>query len=299
MKKLQGVIIPMVTPLNEEEKIVEGDVKRLVEHLLQNEISGIFLLGTQGEGPALKDEEKQHLIETVISQARGRVPILVNISDTSTRRVITNALRAEELGADILVSTLPYYYPTKTDKQISNFFKAVIKNTNNPLCIYDLPRITGAEISQEVLLSLSYEPRIIGVKDSSGNFHRFRERVALFKGRDDFGIAQGDEWTIDASLLIGADAIVPGIGSLVPSLCVKLYKVVREGQVGIAKGYQEQLLKLFKIYGDHVEFWCAGIKEALRLLGLFQNARPSEPLPQPTEEIRKRVHQIIKEVGLI
>jgi len=299
MKKLQGVIIPMVTPLDEEEKVAEEDVKRLIEHLLKNEISGIFLLGTQGEGPALRDEEKQRLVEIVLNEVKTKIPVLVNISDTSTTRVIANARKAEKLGADVLVSSLPYYYPAKMDEEVLNFFKAVVGNINTPFCIYDLPRITGAEISLEVLLTLSREPKIIGVKDSSGNFRRFRERVALFKDRDDFGVAQGDEWTDDVSLLIGADAIVPGIGSLAPSLCVKLYKAAKEGRIGMAKSYQERLLKLFKVYGDNIEFWCAGIKESLRLLGVFQKARPSQPLPQLTEERRKRIYQIMKEVKLM
>ena len=299
MKKLQGVIIPMVTPLDEKEKVAKEDAIRLVEYVLESRISGVFLLGTQGEGPALRHEEKQRLMEIVISQVGKRVPVLVNISDTSTARVIANAQRAEEIGADVLVSSLPYYYPTKKAGEVLNFFKAVVESINTCLCVYDLPGITGAEISQEALLALSHEPRIVGLKDSSGNFHRFRERVFLFKNRADFGIAQGDEWSLDASLLIGADAIVPGIGSLVPFLCVKLYKAAREGQVGIAKSYQEQLLKLFKIYGDNIEFWCAGIKEALRVLGIFQKAQATQPLPQLSEEKRKRVYQIMKDMKLI
>ena len=151
----------------------------------------------------------------------------------------------------------------------------------------------------QAALTLSREPGIMGLKDSSGNFHRFRELVALLKGRADFGVAQGDEWTIDASVLIGADAIVPGIGSIAPRLCVDIFNAAKAGQVKKAQTYQEQLLRLFQIYGDNVETWCAGIKEALRFLGLFHQAIPSRPLPQLTEKEKKRIHKVLKEENLI
>ncbi len=297
--KIKGVIPPFITPLDERERVIEKDVEVLVERLIEAGIENIFLLGTMGEGPLLSDLQKRVLVKRSIKAARGRSRIMVNVSDASSVRAEENIRVAEELGADQVASSLPIYLSLDSQTQIIEFYAGLASTTNLPFLIYDMPRLVNTNISIDTYRILSREKNIVGMKDSSGNFHRFRELVSVFRNCDDFSLFTGDEWTIDASLFVGADGFVPGIGCLVPDLCQELYQAGSKGDIPEAVLIQEKLIRIFKIYGEDARDWDAAMKEALRQAGVFSSAVVAKPMGRVNDTIRERVSKVLRSEGLI
>lgn len=297
--KVKGVIPPFITPLDDQERVIEKDVEMLLERLITAGIENVFLLGTMGEGPLLSDEQKRILIRRSVETAAGRTGLLVNVSDTSTVRVLEKIRLAEDLGADKVAATLPFYLSLDSQAQVVDFFSGLASATRLPFLIYDMPRLVNTNITVETYQTLSREANIVGTKDSSGNFHRFRELVSLFRDRDDFSLLVGDEWVIDASLSVGADGFVPGIGCLVPDLCQELYMAASGGNMPEATSIQDRLIRIFKIYGEDAREWDAAIKEALRLIGTLSSSVVAKPMKSVDQSISERVSRVLKAENLL
>ena len=127
--KLQGVIPPFITPLDEDENIIERDVEKLTERLLKAGIRNIFLLGTMGEGPLIRDNEKEVLIRQTIAAAQNNATVIVNVSDASTNKILANIEMAAKCGADIVATTVPIYLPLAEQELIIKFFHDVAERS--------------------------------------------------------------------------------------------------------------------------------------------------------------------------
>lgn len=297
--KVKGVVPPLITPLDDRQRVVERDVETLVERLITSGIGHILLLGTMGEGPLLTEEQKKVVVKRAIGAASGRAKIIVNVSDTSTARIMAQLRLAEELGADGATSTLPIYLAPDSQAQVIDFFSEVASLTELPFFVYDMPRLVNGQITVDTYLQLSREDNIVGMKDSSGNFHRFRELILRFRDRDDFSLLTGDEWTIDASLFIGADGFVPGIGCLVPELCQELYESGLKGDIRKATSLQDRLMRIFAIYGEDAREWDAAMKEGLRQLGVISSSTVVRPMKAVDGHIRERVTAVLRQEKLL
>lgn len=298
MLELKGVIPPLATPVDENEKIDEAGLRRLIDYVIAGGVHSIFVLGSMGEFDTLPYPERRRTIEVAIDAAGGRVPVVAGIGDTGTAKVIQNGLEAREAGADGAVVITPFGVRLASQEAIIDFYKEVADAVEFPLIIYDNPRRTQNEIELDTLLCLAEDERIIAVKDSTGDFRRFMRLIHAASGREDFKIFQGDEQVLDASMLIGADGFVPGIGSLTPGICVDLYKAGLNGDKQKAFSLQMKLHRIFAIYGPGYRKAIQGMKCALSLLGICGKTclRPRLGL-SPDEE--KAVKQVLEEEGII
>ncbi|NPV52027.1 MAG: dihydrodipicolinate synthase family protein [Firmicutes bacterium] len=299
MGKLEGVICPLVTPLDEEERVDEWDVRSLVEHVIGGGVSVIFPLGSMGEGILLAEEEKGRLVEIVVDQARGRVPVMVGVADTSTERIIRNAKRARALGADGIVISAPCYFGIGRQEEVVDFHRRVLDSVDLPALLYYLPGRTHTFMTIDTIVELSEDPRVLGIKDSCGDFTFFRRLVAAMEGREDFSVFQGNEWVFDASLLVGADGIAPGVSSLVPRLCHELFIAGKSGDISEARRLQVKLLRIFDIYGANAETWAAGMKEALRAAGICKTANPARPFVALDDAGLRGVRDVLEREGIL
>ena len=141
--KLQGVVPPFITPLDKDEKIIEKDVENLTEKLLDAGITKIFLLGTMGEGPLIRDSEKEVLIRRTIATAQDKAVILVNASDASTTKILANIEMAAKCGADVAVTSIPIYLPLDEQNLVIDFFRDVAERSSLPVMIYDIPKFVN------------------------------------------------------------------------------------------------------------------------------------------------------------
>jgi dihydrodipicolinate synthase/N-acetylneuraminate lyase len=268
-KKLFGVIPPMITPVDQNGRIDEKGARNLVNRVIDGGVNGIFALGTMGEFATIDEDQRKAFLEIVVDEAGGRVPILAGVAAEGLKRALRLCEDAVSTKPDYIVLMAPYYFSAKSQEELKDYFITIGKNIDLPLVIYNNPFSTRNGLAFETIIELSYEKNIVGLKESSSNFSVFMRLIREFKDRDDFSLFQGDETVIDASLIMGADGVVPGIGTLLPDMIVKLYNSAKANDIDSARKIQGDILDIFNgIYGQGFKNWLVGQKFALSHLGL-------------------------------
>src|SRR3989441_3784349 len=169
MKKLEGIIAPMATAITRDEKIDVKSTRTLVDFLIGGVIDGLFPLGTSGEFALFDREERKTVIETVVDQTKGRVPVLAGVSDPSLENVLAFAKDAEDAGADAIVATPPYYFTT-SDDGLFDYFEAIAGKSGLPLVVYNIPEWTHLFVPPNVIQRLAEKRLIVGMKYTEYNF---------------------------------------------------------------------------------------------------------------------------------
>lgn len=306
---LHGVIPPVCTPFTADLDIDEPSLRRLVEHLLGGGVHGLFALGSTSEAAYLPDGQRQKVIETVVDQAAGRVPVLAGVIDMTTSRMREHAAVAVKAGADAVVATAPFYTRTHP-REIERHYRLLSEAVGVPVYAYDLPVSVHVKLDGQMLIRLAAEGLLAGVKDSSGDDAALRRMLLLRSDADrpasGFAVLTGAELTVDAALAMGADGVVPGFGNVDPAGYVRLYQLCRDGAWDAARAEQERLLRGFDIVavGDRARMGdssaaLGAFKAALRLLGVIGNPITAPPqIPLNDTEIT-RIAEILTDTGIL
>lgn len=244
--RYSGVIPPVVTPLTTDGELDRPSLERVVGHLLDGGVSGLFALGSSGETAYLTPGQQDEVIEVIVAAAAGQVPVLVGAIETTTNRAIERAQRAAALGADAVVATAPFYTRTN-DLEIDRHFRDIAAAVDLPLLAYDVPVCVHSKLDPELLLPLAADGVLAGVKDSSGDDGSFRRLVLGARDLPDFSVLTGHELVVDAMMLGGADGSVPGLGNVDPHGYVRLHHAAVTGDWATAKAEQDRLVGLFDI----------------------------------------------------
>jgi len=290
---LKGVIPPIATPLTAEEKVDEQGMRRLVSHLLTGGVHGIFAAGTTGEFALLRDEERRRAVEIVIAAVAGKVPVFVGVGDSSTARAVLRAEEAKTLGADALVAILPYYQPTPTPDEMVTHFEAVVKATDLPLMPYNIPQRVKNVIHLDAVARLIEHDRVVGIKDSSEDPYYFH-RLTLMESAS-FRVFQGGEALAAGSLLMGCHGIVPGIGNLVPRLCVRLYEAAQASDLEAVRTLHHDLMEINRIWWLDGTSGIGALKWALHLAEICQ-PHVARPQAEPSTSARARIEGEVKKI---
>ncbi|MEA4833024.1 MAG: dihydrodipicolinate synthase family protein [Oscillospiraceae bacterium] len=297
-KPLHGVIPPMMTPLDKNENIDEAGTKRLIERCINGGVSGIFILGTMGEGQSLIDREKKKFIKISHDAVAGRVPLFAGVSAESHRKVMKNVENAIEAGADYIVVLPPYFFYASCRDEIIKYYKDIAKYSSIPLVIYNNPVMTGNKIDLDAFKELSEEKNIVGVKNSSGDFDFHMMLLREFENRNDFSVFSGVETMCDASMMMGSDGIVAGMASLTPEIFVALYNAAIAGDFKEAREIQKKLLEIMNgIYLDGYFAWQIGQKYALSLLGVCEPYHSTETRDLTAAE-KLRIAETLKKFNI-
>lgn len=296
-RPLHGVIPPVCTPLDPRGGIDTASLARLVNHLLDGGVHGLFALGSTSEVAYLTDAQRGTALEAVIKAADGRVPVLAGVIDTTTPRVLDHARTAAALGADALVATAPFYTRTHP-REIAAHFRHLRTAVDLPLFAYDIPVAVHSKLSPSLVQELAEDGTLAGLKDSSGDEGSLRRLLTALGGRTArrtgpapaFSVLTGSELTVDAALLAGADGVVPGIGNVDPAAYVRLCAAARAGDWEQAAAEQERLVALFSLVdvGPETDMGrsssaLGAFKAALHLLGIINHnttAFPQRPLSE-------------------
>ncbi len=197
---LCGVIPPMITPLTASGEPDQAAIRKLVEHTLGGECSGLFVLGGCGEGAWLTAMQRAAVVRATVQAVAGRAPVLVGIMLPATGPGTEAARQAADEGADALVVGSPYYYPVDSAIQ-ERHLEAILKAVPLPALLYNIPQCTHHSISPTTVARLARHERVLGIKDSAGNFEAFQQFLAVKQRRPTFRVLQGDESLAAASLL--------------------------------------------------------------------------------------------------
>jgi dihydrodipicolinate synthase/N-acetylneuraminate lyase len=206
---LAGIIPPMITPLLDRDKLDVAGLERLVERMLGGGVSGLFILGTTGEGPSLGYRLRHELVERVCRQVKNRVPVLVGITDTAFAESINVAGHAADAGANAVVAAPPYYLP-EAQPELREYLDHLVPELPLPLYLYNMPALTKVSYELETVRHAMDLPRVVGLKDSSGNLDYFKRAAGLLKHRPDWSLLIGPEEKLLAALQLGGHGGVSG-----------------------------------------------------------------------------------------
>lgn len=299
----QGIIPPLVTPLNADGTVNYQDLENLVEHLITAGVDGLFPLGSTGQVAYLSDADRIAIVETVSRKAAGRVPVIAGAIDLTATRVIESAKALIAAGADAIVATAPIY-AISDESEIADHFRMIRAGIDVPLFAYDIPVRVHRKLSAKLLVELGKEGVIVGVKDSSGDDVGFRRLIAMNEaaGRP-LALFTGHEIVVDAMAFIGADGAVPGLANVDAAAYVRLWKAAKAGDLKAAVAEQEYINRLFEIVfcptgrsGD-----AAGVgafKVAMEAIGLLSTATMTAPIKLLDPAVVTEIQAIVKNVGL-
>jgi dihydrodipicolinate synthase/N-acetylneuraminate lyase len=296
-RPLRGIIPPMVTPLADRDTLDVPGIGRLIEHILAGGVAGLFILGTTGEGPSLSYHLRRELIERACRQVRGRVPVLVGITDTSFVESLNLARHAAAAGADALALAPPYYLP-EGQPELQEYLDHLVAELPLPLFLYNVPGLTKVQYEVGVLRRAIDEPRVIGLKDSSKSMSYFHDAVGLLKHRPDWSLLVGTEELLAEALPAGGHGGVPGGANLFPRLYVQLCEAARAGDSHRSRQLHTQVMhissSLYQI-GHHPSSIIKGIKCALSCMGVCDDFM-AEPFHRFRAAERARVQDHLAEL---
>lgn len=280
-KPLKGVIVALPTPLTSDEELDQISLQQLIEYAIAEGVHGLMVLGTMGEGTALMPKVRLEVIETAVETIRQRVPLLVTVSGSSTRKTIHNIQSIQQYPVDYLVCTSPYYYKFPDPESIINHVRESSEASSIPLIFYNAPGSTGNPVNCQTLDKILQLENVAGVKDSACQFREFAELLRKYPdpAHRPGTIMQGDESVYDASLLLGADGVVTGGGVLFISLLCKLFEAGKLKQIKEAVSLQHQFNQELNtvLQPDLARNWMHNIKRTLSERGIISSSTATAP----------------------
>ncbi len=302
-KQIRGVIVPILTPLNSDESVDVASLRRLVNYLIHNGVHGIWVSGTTGEFANLTDRERLVSMDAVVDEVSGRVPIIGNVSGASTQLSINMALEAQEMGMDGIAVTPPYYYPNAQD-EILDHYRHIRSRVGTPLWVYNIPQTVKTAVAPGVVAALASEGAVVGVKDSSGAGELLAELNVLCE-QGDISLLRflGTAFRITTAGNVGVQGVIPGIANLIPAAAATGWEAGEAGDTeGVRKSNAviiaaQKISRLAQGGGANAASF-AGMKSALKHMGVIDDDTVSRPLRPLTAEEKQGIPAILDEIGL-
>lgn len=292
-QKYHGAVIPVVTPFTPSGEIDEPSLFKLLDNLVAGGVSGIFVLGTTGEGAQVPRSLRLRLVEQTVQRVNHRALVYAGVGDTHPDGVISGNefLKA---GADVIVSRPPAGLPLK---QLEPWYRALLDGLEGPLFIYNMPMTTNVSIPLDVIGNLLGHPRLVGIKDSENNPARLEELMARFGGQPDFSVFVGVGALMEKGLKLGADGIVPSVGNLIPDVCEQMCVAAKKADwatVGMLAARMSAVASLYQ-KGRNLNESLAALKAAMHCRGLCTPdvLPPLRIMPVPEiEKIRSQMTEL-------
>jgi 4-hydroxy-tetrahydrodipicolinate synthase len=299
MAKLSGIFTPNLVPFDAKGRINEDELRRMVNWLIEKGVTGLYPNGSTGEFIRLSLEERKRVIQIVVEENAGRVPVLAGAAEANLDMILDVSKVYANLGCAAVSVTGPYYYKVSQDS-IEHFFRELAQRSPIDIVLYNIPQYSN-EFSVPVLTRLAMDcPRIIGVKDSSRDFPRFLNTLQAIKPqRPDFGCLIGCEEILFPALLMGADGGTIASSGVVPEVIMRLYHESVAGNIAEARRIQFKLLELINTMLNGMNF-PEGFRAGMSLRGfdLGTTRQLLSPREQTDlEEIRGKIACILTECG--
>ena len=273
----------LVTPFTRDGALDEAGVKRLARRQIDAGMHFLVPCGTTGESPTLSDEERLRVVELVVEEANGRVPVLAGAGGYDTREVIRSAQRMKAAGASGILSVTPYYNKP-TQEGLFQHYSAIAGEVGLPIIVYNVPGRTGCNVEVATLARLSQVPDIVGVKEASGNVSQMCEIVRAVP--ENFIVLSGDDALTLPLMAIGGEGIISVIGNEAPGEMARMVELAEAGDFKAARAIHLQLMPLMS--ANFVESNPIPVKAAMAAMGLLEEIYRL-PMVPPSEPSRRRI----------
>ncbi|MBZ3763421.1 4-hydroxy-tetrahydrodipicolinate synthase [Bacillus thuringiensis] len=264
MRKIKGAFPVLITPMDEFQEINWDGVKQNVNYFIEQKVAGIIINGSTGEFVSLSKEERFKMVETVLKEVDGRIPVIVGTAAETTKETIEYTKHAEAHGADCALIINSYYCKPK-EEEIYFHFKEISNAVNIPIMLYNNPFTSGVDMSTELMLRIGKECKnVTHIKESSGDIRKARDLVR--QGEGAFQVFCGSEDLVMESYLVGATGWVSVAGNIVPGLVTKMYEHFQNDELEKAWEINDAILPLCEFLegsGKYVQI----VKRSMELHG--------------------------------
>jgi 4-hydroxy-tetrahydrodipicolinate synthase len=287
-----GVGTALVTPFTRAGTVDEAAVKRLARRQVDAGVHFLVPCGTTGESPTLSTDEKRRIVELVVAEANGRVPVLAGAGGYDTREVIHAAGEMGKAGADGLLSVTPYYNKP-TQEGLFQHYQAIAESTPLPIVLYNVPGRTGCNIEPATVARLAGIKNIVGVKEASGNMTQMAEVCQSVPA--DFIVVSGDDAMTVPLMAIGGRGIISVASNEIPAEMAHMVETAERGDFAAARALHQKLLPLLLV--NFVESSPGPVKFAMAAMGLCDEIYrlPMVPIKDTSKQ---KVLAVLKELGL-
>jgi 4-hydroxy-tetrahydrodipicolinate synthase len=287
-----GVGTALITPFTRDGSLDETGVKRLARRQIEAGVHFLSPCGTTGEAPTLTHREKLRVVELVLGEAKGKVPVLAGAGGYDTREVIELARDMERVGADGLLSVTPYYNKP-TQEGLYQHFRAISEATPLPIVLYNVPGRTGVNLAAETTIRLSELRNIVGIKE----YADLPQMSQVVSGaRADFIVLSGDDPVTVAAMAVGGQGVVSVASNEAPAEMAQIVELCEKGDFAAARKLHHWLLPL--IHVNFVETNPIPCKAAMAAMGLVEESYRL-PLVAPSAATRNKVLQVLQNLKML
>jgi 4-hydroxy-2-oxoglutarate aldolase len=281
MKPFTGIYTPIATPFRDDGTVDERALAANVSRWMTTPLTGLVVLGSNGEAASLEDAEADRVVEIVRAAVPSSRPLIAGTGRESTRATIAATRRAAAAGADAaLVRTPSFFKPQMTTDAFVRHFTEVADASPVPVLLYNVTLYTGVNLLPDAVERLAVHPNIVGMKESGSDIGQIAEYVA--RTPDDFTVLAGSATTLVHALCAGCDGAILALASLAPAECVLMLTLVREKRLDEAHALQRRLMPLARSVGT--SYGVPGLKAALELKG-YAGGPPRPPLRPVSSEV--------------
>lgn len=288
---IEGSIVALITPMDEQGEVDYDGLERLITFHLSEKTDALLVLGTTGESSTLSSEEEEEILRFTVEKVNGKVPVIAGAGTNATKKTIERVNRFAELGADQVLVITPYYNKTSDDGLLAHF-TAIADRSPVPIILYNVPSRTGMTIPIQVLERLAKHPKIIGIKEASGDISYVMAVARLLN--ETFVLYSGNDDVILPVLSVGGSGVISVWANIKPKQVHDLVSAFNNGNIEKAQAIQLEALPL--IHALFSETNPIPVKAAMEILGL-----PAGPLRLPlvslAEEKKEQLARLLKVKG--
>jgi 4-hydroxy-tetrahydrodipicolinate synthase len=288
-----GVGTALVTPFTKNGDLDEAAVRRLARRQIDAGVHFLCPCGTTGENPTLTDAERLRIIEIVVEESKGTVPVLAGAGGYDTKEVIHIAAEMARRGASGFLSVTPYYNKP-TQEGLFQHYRAFAESTRLPIVVYNVPGRTGVNVEAATLVRLAKIPNIVGVKEASGNVGQMCDIVNAVPS--EFLVHSGDDALTLPLMAIGGRGIISVAGNEIPAEMVQMVEAAERNDFAAARAVHARIFPLMAI--NFVESNPQPVKYAMAAMGLLEETFRL-PMVSPTTASKEKINGVLKALGLL
>ena len=288
-----GVGTALVTPFTASGDLDEQAVRRLGRRQIDAGIHFLVPCGTTGENPTLNDVERVRMVEILVEEAAGKVPVLAGAGGYDTREVTHLAGLMKEAGATGLLSVTPYYNKP-TQEGLYQHYKAIAESTDLPIIVYNVPGRAGVNIEPSTLARLATLPNIIGVKEASGNISQMVDICRLLPS--DFLVLSGDDALTLPLMAVGGQGGISVASNEIPADMVAMVEAALRGDFAAARTVHNRILPIMQV--NFVEANPVPVKSAMAMMGLLEETYRL-PMCPPLPASKERIRRVLQDARLL
>jgi 4-hydroxy-2-oxoglutarate aldolase len=292
MKLFSGIFTPIVTPFTADDAVDERALRSNVDRWMKTPLTGLVVLGSNGEAAQLDDVEADRVVDVVRERVPPGRPLIAGTGRESTKATIAATARAAAAGVDAVLVRTPSFFKAQMSADIFvRHFMEVADTSPVPVLLYNVTMFTGVTLQVEAVERLAAHPNIVGMKESGSDIGYITDLVT--RTPDDFTVLAGSATTFFHALCAGCDGAILALAALLPDACVRMQALVRDDRLAEARALQHWITPLARSVGG--TYGVAGLKAALGLSG-YAGGVPRPPLrpapPQVVETIRGQLAEL-------